>query len=77
MFIFVLKTGFLAIKSNKNIKRLIIFDQEFLDTAYTDDTTFFLKDKEPVFEISKILNFLWFLEQNLAQQNAKLLVFVH
>lgn len=77
MFILVLKTGFLAIKSNKDIKRLIIFDQEFLDTAYADDTTFFLKDKEPVFEISKILNFLWFLEQNLAQQNAKLLVFVH
>lgn len=77
MFILVLKTGFLAIKSNKDIKRLIIFDQEFLDTAYADDTTFFLKDKVPVFEISKILNFLWFLEQNLAQQNAKLLVFVH
>ena len=39
---------FNLIKQNKNIHGLTFFDHTFLYTAYADDTTFFLKDKESV-----------------------------
>ena len=41
-------------KSNKNIKGLNIFDHEVLYTAYVDNTTFFLKDRNLVFETLNI-----------------------
>ena len=49
-FILVLEAVFCVIKSSKNIEGLSIFKHEFLYTAYADDTTFFLKDKNSVFE---------------------------
>ena len=61
LFILVLEAVLRVIKSNKNIKGLNIFNQEFLYTAYADDTTFFLKDKISAFEIFSI-SFLWFLD---------------
>ena len=56
LFILVLEIAFLSIKENKNIKRLNIFNQKFLYTTYTDDTTFFLKDKKYLIEIMKIFD---------------------
>ena len=50
LFILVLEAAFWLIKSNKNIKGLNIFNHEFLYTAYTDDTTFFVKDKNSDFK---------------------------
>ena len=50
LFILVLEVVFCVTESNKNIKGLNIFNQEFLYTAYADDTTFYLKDKISVFE---------------------------
>ena len=50
LFNLVLEAVFCAIKSNKNIKGLNIFNHEFLYTAYADNTTFFLKHKISVFE---------------------------
>ena len=46
LFILILEIVFLSIKENKNIKGLNIFNHTFLYTAYADETTFFLKDKE-------------------------------
>ena len=53
LFILVLEIFFLCIKENKNIKGLNIFNHIFLYTAYADDTTFFLKDKESLTEVMK------------------------
>ena len=44
---------FNLIKQNKDIHGLSFFDHTFLYTAYADDTTFFLKDKESV---KKVMN---------------------
>ena len=33
-----------------------IFDHDFLYTAYADDTTFFIKNKDSVIELSDILD---------------------
>ena len=44
LFILALEIFFIIIKTNKNIHGLEIFDHEYLYTAYTDDTTFFLED---------------------------------
>ena len=43
-------------KSNKNIKGLNIFDHEFLYTAYVNNTTFFLKDRNLFFETLNIFH---------------------
>ena len=58
LFILVLEIAFLSIKENKNIKRLNIFNQTFLYTTYTDDATFFLKDKKYLIEIMKVFDIL-------------------
>ena len=50
----MLEAVFCVIKSNKDIKGLKIFNQEFFYTFYGDDTTFFLKDKISVFETLNI-----------------------
>ena len=39
------------IKSNPNIKCLIIFNHNYLHTAYADDTTFFLNDQKSFREL--------------------------
>ena len=44
LFILILEAVFCVTKSNKNIKSLNIFNDEFLYSAYSDDTFFFLKD---------------------------------
>ena len=48
LFILVLEIVFLSLKQNKNMKGIELFQHEFLYTAYADDTTFFLKDKNSV-----------------------------
>ena len=53
LLILVLEIIFQCIKENKNIKGLNIFNHIFLYTAYADDTTFFLKDKESLIEVMK------------------------
>ena len=53
LFILVLEIVFNLIKQNKDIHGLSFFDHTFLYTAYADDTTFFLKDKESV---KKVMN---------------------
>ena len=58
LFILVLEIVFLFIKENKNIKGLNIFNHTFLYTAYTDDTTFFVKDKESLIEVMKVFHVL-------------------
>ena len=51
LFILVLEIAFIFIKENKNIKGINIFDNIFLYSAYADDTTFFLSDKNSVIEV--------------------------
>ena len=47
---------FLSITENKKIKGVNIFNHTFLYTAYADDTTFFLKDKESLIEVMKVFH---------------------
>ena len=56
LFILVLEAAFCVIKSSKNIKGLNISNHEFLYTACADDTTFFLKDKNSIFETLNIFH---------------------
>ena len=51
LFILVLEIVFNLIKQNEDLRTLTFFDHTLLRTAYVDDTTFFLKDKESVKEI--------------------------
>ena len=41
-------------KQNKDIHGLTFFDHIFLCTAYTDNTAFFLKDKESVKKVMEV-----------------------
>ena len=56
LFILVLEIVFNLIKQNKDIHGLTFFDHTFLYTAYADDTTFFLKDKESVKKVMNIFD---------------------
>ena len=56
LFIFVLEIVFNLIKQNKDIHDLTFFDHTFLNTAYADDATFFLKDKESVKKVMNVFN---------------------
>ena len=47
---------FNLIKLNKDIHGLTFFDHTFLYTAYADDTTFFLKDKEFVKKVMNVFD---------------------
>ena len=49
LFILVLEIAFIFV--NKNIKGINIFDNIFLYSAYADDTTFFLSDRDSVIEV--------------------------
>ena len=44
------------VKNNPKVKGLNIFKHEFLYTAYTDDATFFLKDRTSIIELMNELN---------------------
>jgi len=44
------------LKANENIKPINIFDHDFLYTAYADDTTFFIKDKNSVIELLNVFD---------------------
>ena len=46
LFVLCLEILFMLIKNNKNIKGIEMFENTFLYTSYTDDSTFFLKDKK-------------------------------
>ena len=56
-FLIYLEILFMLIKSNKNIKRIKLFDNTFLYTAYGDDSTFFLKDKNLIKELLNTINY--------------------
>ena len=47
---------FMFFKSNPKVKGLNIFKHEFFYTAYADDTTFFLKDRNFIIELMSELN---------------------
>ena len=51
LFILVLEIFFIFVKNNPKVKGLNMFKHEFLYTAHTDDTTFFLKDKNSIIEL--------------------------
>ena len=56
LFIIVLEIFFIMVRENPNINKLNIFDKNFLQTAYADDTTFFVSDISSVNEIIKSFN---------------------
>ena len=53
IFILALEVLSFLVRNNKDIKGLNIFDHLFLYTAYADDTTFFLENKESIEELVK------------------------
>ena len=53
LFILALEVLFVFIKSNENIKGIEIFKYVFLDTAYADDSTFFLRD---ILSVKELIN---------------------
>ena len=56
LFVLVLEIVLNLMKQNKDIHGLSLFDHTFLYTAYPDDTTFFLKDKEPIKKVMKVFD---------------------
>ena len=56
LVVLALEFFFILIKSIKNIHGINIFNHDFLYTAYADDTTFFLKDLDPIKKVLEILN---------------------
>ena len=56
LFILVLEIFFIFVKNNPKVKGLNFFKHEFLYTAYADDTTFFLKDRNSIIELMNELN---------------------
>ena len=56
LFILALEVLFVFIKSNENIKGIEIFENIFLYTAYTDDSTFFLRNIPSVKELINSFN---------------------
>ena len=67
LFILALKILFIFIKFNKNIDGINIFNHEYLYTVYTEDTTFFLKNrtsmKNVLNDIETSSNFYFYFEQ--------------
>ena len=57
LFILVLETAFILIKTNNNIEGLNIFNHNFLCTAYADDTNFFIKNINSATEIIKTYDY--------------------
>ena len=53
IFILALEVLSFLVRNNKDIKGLNMSDHLFLYTAYADDTTFFLENKESIEELVK------------------------
>ena len=51
IFVVALEVLSFLVRSNKDIKGLSILDHLFLYTAYADDTTFFLENKESIVDL--------------------------
>ena len=56
LLILVLEIFFIFVKNNPKVKGLNLFKHEFLYTAYADDTSFFLKDRNSIKELMNELN---------------------
>ena len=56
LFILVLEIFFIFVENNPKVKGLNIFKYKFLYTAYADDTTFFIKDRNSIIELMNELN---------------------
>ena len=54
LFILALKIVFIFVKESENVHGLTIFNNQFLYTAYADDTTFFLSNEDSVTEVIQI-----------------------
>ena len=70
IFILALEVLSVLIRSNKDIKGLNIIYHLFLYTAYADDTTFFLENKESIEELVKtftLLSFFLGLKPNISK----------
>ena len=75
LFILYLEIVFILIKANKRVKRINIFQHTYLHSAYTDDTTFFLRDKRSIKEfINTFATFSKYSGLNPNHENAKLQV---
>ena len=64
LFILVLEIVFIFVKENENVQCLTIFNNQFLYTAYADDTTFFLSNENTVIQIFQHFSFFSGLKQN-------------
>ena len=70
IFILALEVLSFLVRNNKDIKGLNIFDHLFLYTAYADDTTFFLENKESIEELVKtftLFSFFSDLKPNISK----------
>ena len=70
LFIICLAILFMLLKNNKNIKGIKIFENTFLCTAYANDSTFFLKDKNSFKELLNTIDYFSFftgLKPNLSK----------
>ena len=56
LFILCLEVLFLLVKANHKIRGLNIFQYTYLYTAYADDTTFFLKNKNSIRQLMETLS---------------------
>ena len=63
LFILVLEIIFIFIKESENVQGLTVLNNQFLCTAYADDTTFFRSIKNSVAEVIQIFEhfsiFFW------------------
>ena len=57
LFIICLEIPFYVNKKQQNLKVIKMFENTFLYTAYADDSTFFLKDRNSVKELLNIINY--------------------
>ena len=64
LFVLALESYFIMIKSNTNIHRINIFDNDFICTAYAGDTTFFLKDLDSIKNVLGMLDKLYVVTGN-------------
>ena len=58
LFILVLEIAFIKIKRNPNIKSLNFCNNDFLYTAYADDTTFYLQNEKSSTEVLNNFNIM-------------------
>ena len=69
-FILALEIFFIFVKNNPKVKGLNIFKHEFLYTAYADDSTFLLKDRNSIIELmSKLSTFSNFSRLKPSKKN--------